>query len=184
MQAVSSTSSARPRIGLFGGSFDPIHLGHTGVAERAADDWRLDAVLVIPAYRSPFKTEGRAPMDNDLRWRLVQLACADHPRLVPCAIELARGGVSYAIDTVRAVKAQNPDAELFYIIGEDNIAGLPLWREADTLATLCRFITFPRTRESSTEIRRRIAAGESLEGWVCPAVARALSEQANLHGGA
>lgn len=171
----SSTFSKRPRIGLFGGSFDPIHLGHTGVAERAADDWHLDKVLVIPAYRSPFKTEGHAPMDNDLRWKLVQLACANHPRLVPCAIELERGGVSYAIDTVRAVKEKHPDADLFYIIGEDNVDGLPKWREAEALAALCRFITFPRTRESSTEIRRRLAAGEPIDGWVCPAVADILT---------
>jgi MAF protein len=170
--------SARRRIGLFGGSFDPIHLGHIGIAERAADDWHLDKVLVIPAYRSPFKTEGPAPMENDLRWKLVQLACADHPRLVPCPIELARGGVSYAIDTVRAIREQEPDAELFYIIGEDNIAGLPKWHEPEALTSLCRFVTFPRTRESSTEIRRRLAAGEPIDGWVCPAVARALTASA------
>ena len=163
------------RIGIFGGPFNPIHLGHVGVAERAAAEYGLSKVLVVPAHVSPFKTEGATPMDDDLRWRLVQVACEGHPLLEPCDIELRRGGVSYAIDTVREIKALYPDAELFFIVGEDSVAGLPHWRSFDELAKLCRFVSFPRTPESSTEIRRRMENGESLEGLVNPRVAAELS---------
>ncbi len=163
------------RIGIFGGSFNPIHLGHVGVAERAAAEYGLSKVLVVPAHVSPFKTEGPAPLDDGLRWRLVQIACDGHPILEPCDIELRRGGVSYTIDTVREIKARNPDAELFFIVGEDSVAGLPGWRNYDELAKLCRFVSFPRTRESSTEIRRRLEAGEPIEGMVDARVAAELA---------
>lgn len=165
----------RERIGIFGGSFDPIHRGHVGVAERAARDLSLDRVLVVPAHVSPFKTEGLPPMDDALRWRLVQLACEGHPRLQPCDIDLRRGGVSYAIDTVRAVAAAHPGAEIFFIVGEDAAAGLPQWRAYDDLHRLCRFAVYPRTRESSTEIRRRLARGASDGGMLDPKVAAALA---------
>ena len=116
------------RIGIFGGSFDPIHLGHVGVAERAMAEHSLDRVLVVPAAVCPFKTANGPQMDDDLRWRMVVAACEGHPGLEPCDIELRRGGVSYTIDTVRAVAAANPGAELFFIVGEDSVPGLPKWR--------------------------------------------------------
>ena len=163
------------RIGIFGGSFNPIHLGHVGVAERAARAHGLSKVRVVPAHVSPFKTDGPAPLDDALRWRLVQIECEGHPLLVPCDIELRRGGVSYAIDTVREIKTRNPDAELFFIVGEDSVAGLPHWRSYDELAKLCRFVSFPRTRESSSEVRRRMEVGETIEGLVDPRVAAELA---------
>ena len=162
------------RIGIFGGSFDPIHLGHVGVAERAMAEHSLDRVLVVPAAVCPFKTVNGPQMDDELRWRMVVAACEGHPGLEPCDIELRRGGVSYTIDTVRAIAAANPGAELFFIVGEDSVPGLPHWREWDELNRLCRFVSFPRTRESSTEIRRRLAAGEPIDDMVCPAVAELL----------
>ena len=167
--------SSAQRIGIFGGSFNPIHLGHVGVAERAAADYGLSKVLVVPAHVSPFKTVGPAPLDDDLRWKLVQIACEGHPLLEPCDIELRRGGVSYTIDTVREIKARNPDAELFFIVGEDSVPGLPYWRSYDELVKLCRFVSFPRTWESSTEIRRRMEAGETMEGLMDPRVAAELA---------
>ena len=162
------------RIGIFGGSFDPIHLGHVGLAERAAAECSLDKILVIPAKVSPFKTNQGPEIDEDMRWRMVVAACEGHPLLEPCDIELRRGGVSYAIDTVRAIAAANPGAELFFIVGEDSVAGLPFWKDADELSRLCKFVSFPRTRESSTEIRRRLSAGEPVDDLVCPAVAAIL----------
>ncbi len=164
------------RLGIFGGSFNPIHLGHVGVAERAAAECGLLRVLVVPAKVSPFKTGEPPPLPDALRWRLVEAACAGHPLLVPCDVELRRGGVSYAVDTVRAIRADNPGAELYFIVGEDSVAGLPRWREWETLRTLCRFVSFPRTRESSTEIRRRMKAGDSYGDLVPPAVAKILRE--------
>ncbi|MCQ2389994.1 MAG: nicotinate (nicotinamide) nucleotide adenylyltransferase [Kiritimatiellae bacterium] len=167
------------RIGIFGGSFNPIHSGHLGIALKALSDWSLDRLYVVPARVSPFKTD--APPDQvtagftDVqRLTMVEAACAADPRLVPWTIELDRGGVSYAIDTVRAARERHPEAEVFFVIGEDSVAGLPRWKDWETLRTLCRFVSYPRTRESSTEIRRRLAAGESISDLVPPAVATAL----------
>lgn len=171
------------RLGIFGGSFNPIHLGHVGVAERAAAEYGLSRILVVPAKVSPFKTGEPPPLPDELRWRLVEAACAGSPLLVPCDVELRRGGVSYAVDTVRAVKADNPGAELYFIIGEDSVVGLPRWREWDALQALCRFVSFPRTRESSTEIRRRMRAGEPYDDLVPPAVAKILGEFAGAAAG-
>lgn len=173
--AQAAPGGGNVRIGIFGGSFNPIHLGHVGVAERAAAAHGLAKVLVVPAHVSPFKTTGPAPLDDAIRWRLVRLACEGHPLLEPCDVELRRGGVSYTIDTVRAVKALYPVAELYLIVGEDSLAGLPQWRSYRELAALCRFVSFPRTRESSTEVRRRLAAGEPVEELVGPRVAAALA---------
>jgi FMN phosphatase YigB (HAD superfamily) len=94
-----------------------------------------------------------------------------HPVLEPWDFELRRGGVSYSIDTVREVKRLHPGAELFFIIGEDNVGGVSKWKDAEELQRLVRFVTFPRTPESSTEVRRRLAAGESVGDLVPPAVA-------------
>jgi nicotinate-nucleotide adenylyltransferase len=163
------------RIGLYGGSFNPVHAGHVGIARRAIAELTLDRLLVIPAAVSPFKVGasglGAVGFSPEARLALVRAAFAD----VPCATvderELRRGGVSYAIDTVRAVAAEHPGAELFFIVGEDSVAGLPHWKAAEELKRLCRFVVYPRTRESSTEIRRRLAAGEAVGDLVPPAVA-------------
>jgi ferredoxin-thioredoxin reductase catalytic subunit len=91
--------------------------------------------------------------------------------------ELKRGGVSYAIDTVREIAAENPGAEIFFIIGEDSEPGLPRWKDWETLKTLCTFKTFKRTDESSTEIRQRLAKGEALGDLVPEAVARFIEKK-------
>lgn len=173
----------RERLGIFGGSFNPIHLGHVGVAERAAAAYGLSRILVIPAKVSPFKTGEPPSLPDDVRWHLVQVACEGHPVLEPCDLELKRGGVSYAIDTVRAVKAAHPEAELYFIIGEDSVAGLPRWRAWEDLQKICTFISFPRTRESSTEVRRRLAAGESIADLVDPRVAAILGPDGDVQVG-
>ena len=170
-----AADNGKIRIGIFGGSFDPIHLGHVGIAERAAAEHGLSKVLVVPAHRSPFKVAGPMPLDDDFRWRLVRLACEGHTLLEPCDIELRRGGVSYTIDTVREIRAMYPDADLFFIVGADSLEGLPHWRCYDELSRMCTFVSYPRTPESSTEVRRRLAEGESVDGLVDPRVAAALS---------
>ena len=162
------------RLGVYGGSFNPIHAGHVGIARRAAAEHALEKVLVVPAKTSPFKTavNGSEAMFTDAqRWTMVQAACAPYPELTPCDIELKRGGVSYTVDTLRALHQEYPDAQLFFIVGEDSVAGLPMWREWDELQRLATFIAYPRTPESSTEIRRRIVAGEDIKDLVPPPVA-------------
>ena len=156
------------RIGILGGSFNPVHNGHLGLARRAIASLALDRLLVIPANVSPFKVASEASQSQITfdRLALVRRAFASIPEAVVDDREMRRGGVSYAIDTVREIAAENPGAELLFIVGEDAAAGLPRWKDYEELKKLCRFVPFPRTAESSTEIRRRLAAGESVEGLV------------------
>ena len=146
------------RIGLYGGSFNPVHYGHVNLARRALADLALDQLRVIPAHVSPFKTDAArqsAPWD---RLAMVRAAFAALPKTVVDEREIARGGVSFAIDTVREIAAENPGAELFFIVGEDSVAGLPRWKDVDELKRLVTFKAYPRTKESSTEIRALFAA--------------------------
>ena len=139
------------RIGLYGGSFNPVHLGHIGIAKRAIADLALDKLIVIPANVSPFKTEQPMPWD---RVELVKAAFRDLEKIVVDLREIERGGTSYAIDTVRQIAAENPGAELYFVIGEDSVEGLPRWKDIDELKKLCTFRSYPRTPESSTAIRK------------------------------
>ncbi len=166
------------RLGIYGGSFNPIHSGHINLALKAAQEHNLEKVLVVPAKISPFKTEtppDKVTFTDEERWQLVKLACRDYPLLTPCDLELKRGGISYAIDTVRAVRADYPGTEIFFIIGEDSVSGLERWQDWQRLKTLARFIAYPRTRESSTQIRRRLVCGETIDDLVPPAVAQAIA---------
>ena len=145
------------KIGIYGGSFNPVHLGHVGIAKRAIVDLALDKLIVIPAAVSPFKTA----TDEDVRrfwtWdrvEMVKAAFRDLEKTVVDLREVERGGVSYAIDTVRQIAAENPRAELFFVIGEDSVEGLPRWKDIDELKKLVTFKDYPRTPESSTAIRK------------------------------
>lgn len=151
------------KIGLYGGSFNPVHLGHVGIAKRAIADLALDKLIVIPANVSPFKVAAAEPRqpENGARqpeiWERVELVKAafrDLEKTVVDLREIERGGVSYAIDTVRQVAAENPGAELFFVIGEDSVEGLPRWKDIEELKKLCTFKSYPRTPESSTAIRK------------------------------
>lgn len=163
--------AAAMKIGIFGGSFDPVHCGHVAIAKRAIDELSLDRLVVVPAAASPFKAGGDARFDASTRLMLVRAAFNGIAKIVVDDGEIARGGVSFSIDTVRRVAEENKGAEIFFIIGEDSVEGLPRWKDYDTLKTLCTFKAYPRTRESSTEIRRRLAAGEDLGDLVPEAVA-------------
>ncbi len=158
------------RIGIFGGSFDPVHAGHVGIARRAIAEFKLDRLLVIPAAVSPFKTD-RAPraLGYD-RVELLRAAFADIPEAIVDTRELTRGGVSYSVVTVREIAAENPGAEIIFLVGEDSYEGLPRWKNYDELLTLCTFKSFPRTKESSTEVRRRLLANEPVDDLLPPAV--------------
>ena len=140
-----------------------MHLGHVGIAKRAIADLALDKLIVIPAAVSPFKTA----TDEDVRrfwtWdrvEMVKAAFRDLEKTVVDLREVERGGVSYAIETVRQIAAENPGAELFFIIGEDSVEGLPRWKDIEELKKLCTFKSYPRTPESSTAIRKLFEDGK------------------------
>lgn len=159
------------KIGIFGGSFNPVHNGHVGIAKAAIADLALDRLVVVPASESPFKAGERQLLDGAMRVMLARAAFNGIENVVVDAREVERGGVSYSIDTVREIAQENPGAEIFFIIGEDSVEGLPRWKDYETLKALCTFKAYPRTPESSTEIRRRMQAGEDFSSLVPEAVA-------------
>lgn len=168
------------KIGIYGGSFNPVHNGHLGVARAAIAELGLDRLVVIPAAVSPFKTDC-PPVEPYDRLLLVRAAFNGWEKVVVDDRELRRGGVSYAIDTVREIAAENPGAELFFIVGEDSVEGLPRWKDADTLWQLCTPKAYPRTYESSTEIRARLEKGEAVDDLVPPVVALFLAHRVSYN---
>ena len=166
------------RIGIFGGSFNPVHSGHLGIARRAVEELSLDRLLFVPAKVNPFKVADGAVaggLSDARRWELVRLVADLDPRFEAWDFEIRQpSGPTYAIDTVRAAEARFPGAAFYYIIGEDNVADLPKWKDVELLHQKCTFVPYPRTRESSTEIRRRLLAGETVDDLVPPCVAAAL----------
>jgi nicotinate-nucleotide adenylyltransferase len=131
------------RIGLFGGSFDPIHLGHLLVAQAACEECQLSKLFFIPAAQSPFKAA--VPLASPAeRLRLLRLALAGQSNYVLDDQEIVRGGTSYTIETVREYGRRFPKADLFYLIGADHVPQLPKWREAQELARLIEFLVIPR----------------------------------------
>lgn len=182
------------RLGLFGGSFDPVHLGHLLVAQAAFDELELARLFFIPAAQSPFKSD-TAPALASQRLRLLRLALAGQSHCEIDEQELARGGISYTIDTVRDYRRRFPEAGLFYLIGADHVPQLPHWREADELARLTTFVVIPRPGEasaqvpppfrglplrgfplgiSSSQIRARIRAGQPIDFLLPETVAEAI----------
>ena len=213
---VSQTSSFRNpqsqipnymRLGLFGGSFDPVHFGHLRLAEQCRAQARLDEVWLTPSAVQPHKLGGPRASALD-RLRMLELAVADIPALSVSRLEIDRGGVSYTVDTLRAIQAAHLHAELFLLMGADTLRDLPNWREP---AAICRLATplvvhragapppdfdvlaplvsadrlaqiraleveMPAVDISSTEIRERVARGESIEGMTPRAVVELISK--------
>lgn len=178
------------RLGVFGGSFDPIHHGHLLAATVLAEALGLEEVRLIVARQQPLKAGGggagshhASPED---RAAMVEAAVAGSPWLRTERMELQRPGPSFMVDTLRALKAGRPEAELVLVLGSDAAAELPQWREADAIRTLARIEVFargrareaggagvavPRVDISSTAIRARVRAGLSIRYWVPDAVA-------------
>jgi nicotinate-nucleotide adenylyltransferase len=151
------------KIGLFGGSFDPVHLGHLLVAQAAREELGLDRLFFIPAAQSPFKPD-RKPTSAASRLRLLRLALAGKPWCEIDEQELHRGGVSYTIDTVRDYARRFPEAHLLYLIGGDHVPKLPAWREADELARRVEFVAVPRPGQAETPFPKPFQ-GRSLKGY-------------------
>lgn len=185
------------RVGLFGGSFDPVHTGHLLIARAALEELGLDRLYFIPAAQSPFKPD-RTLADGADRARWLRLALAGWTACEVVTDELLRSGVSYTVDTVRDFTRRFPASEIFWLIGGDHTATLPQWREAAALASLVVFVVAPRpgrdatldlppgfrfhvlrsplSSVSSSDVRSRIRAGRPLDGWVPPADIEAVAK--------
>ncbi|MBC7804634.1 MAG: nicotinate-nucleotide adenylyltransferase [Akkermansiaceae bacterium] len=144
------------RLGVFGGSFDPIHLGHLRLAEEAREGFALDQVLFIPTWVSPFKT-GRVVTPPEHRLQMVRLATDGNDAFAYSAIECIREGTSYTVDTLRTLQAENPSAELWFLTGTDAVADLPRWREPEEVLRLTRFAAATRAGTTVEEVRERLA---------------------------
>ena len=189
------------KLGLFGGSFDPVHLGHLLVAQAAREELSLDRLFFIPAAQSPFKP-GNATAPGPERLRLLRLALAGKAWCELDEQELHRGGVSYTVDTLRDYARRFPSAQIFYLIGADHAVKLPAWRDAAELARLAEFVIVPRPGEtgaavpkpfrghvlkgfplgvSSSQIRARIKAGQPIDHLVPLVVAEAIHHTRLYH---
>lgn len=182
------------KLGIYGGSFDPVHLGHLLVAQAAVEELGLDRLFFIPAARSPFKAENQ-PAPDAVRLQLLRLALVGKTNCEVDDQEIRRGGTSYTIETLRDYAKRFSSAKLFYLIGADNTAKLNEWREPSELARLAEFVAVPRPggadaifqtpfrgrtlkgfpfAVSSSEIRERVRAGLTIKHLVAPAVAEAI----------
>ncbi len=172
------------RIGLFGGTFDPIHLGHLILAERAFEKLKLDQLIFIPAKISPYKTNLPPAASEADRVAMIELAIAGRNGWSVDTRELFRAGPSFTIDTVKELQQEHPEATFIFLIGEDQLAGFPGWKESEELQRLVSFvvlsrnsITGPILRNSmadpilldrcidisSTEIRERLAKNKNVD---------------------
>jgi nicotinate-nucleotide adenylyltransferase len=186
-------------IGLLGGSFDPIHVGHLHIARQACAGLALDRVVFVPAGQPPHKLD-QALTDPEHRFEMVRLALAEEPCFSVSRIDLDRPGPCYSVDTVRLLQEQwGPEARIYFLIGADSLVDLPTWYQPRRLLDLCQVVAIdrpgygvdltalerrfpgaspaillehvPPIGVSATEIRRRVAEQRSIEGLVPPAVA-------------
>jgi len=198
------------RLGLFGGSFDPVHYGHLLLAECCREQCRLDWVVFLPAANPPHK-KGETLSPAEHREAMLRLAIADYELFEVSTYEIDRGGTSYTVDTLRHFRQTlPPHVDLFLLLGADMLADLPNWREAGEICRLAlpvavarsdvgepdfsclariasperideirrQRVTMPAIGTSSTDLRRRAAAGQSLR-FQTP---RAVEEYIRSHG--
>jgi nicotinate-nucleotide adenylyltransferase len=149
------------RIGVLGGSFDPVHMGHLIAAEGARDRLQLDVVRFVPAGRQPLKG-GRHAASASHRAAMLDIAVADHPAFVVDRRELDRPGPSFSVDTLRELHADFPDDRLFLIVGSDTARDLGAWREADALPALAQLVVV--TRPGTTPERRFMSSVVPIPG--------------------
>jgi nicotinate-nucleotide adenylyltransferase len=178
------------RVGILGGTFDPIHHAHLAIAEQAHEQLRLAEVLFVPAAQTVHKpADAVTPVEH--RARMIELAIADNPHFTLSRTEIERDGPSYTVDTLAQLRAERPNDELFFIVSAEAARDLPTWREPARILELARVAIVPRlgygtpTREwlahhfpgradrfiyldapalghSASDIRRRVAAGQSI----------------------
>ena len=190
------------RVGIMGGTLDPVHSGHVLVARKARELLKLDRVMLLPAGDPPHKAPPTPKAD---RMEMARLAASECEGLFACAVEIDRAGVTYTVDTLRELSRANPNTEWFYLIGADTLDVLDSWRDFAEVAGICTFavndradedVNAARVREmeekygarfarlpfrgpeiSSTDVRERVAEGKSVAGLVSEAVEAYIRER-------
>lgn len=169
------------RIGILGGTFNPIHIGHLMIAQVVLEKFGLDKIIFVPSSWPPHKS-GRNIIDAQHRLRMVRMAIRGNRYFEVLPFEIEKGGKSYSIDTVRYLSQQYPDAKLFFIIGSDHIAQLHTWKNVDEVVNMVSFIAvyrpgfrpipskipvksmiIPGVHTSSSDIRRRLVANKTVK---------------------
>jgi nicotinate-nucleotide adenylyltransferase len=195
------------RIGILGGTFDPPHEGHLALARAALKSLQLDEVLFLPAHRNPLKRGARQSPPTQ-RLEMVRLAVEGEPGLAVCDIEIARRGLSYAVDTLEQLHLVRP-AHYWFILGGDAVQQIGTWRRPDKLLRMCRLAVAPRPPErfedvvarlppdvraradpielspvniSSSEIRDRLARRIDVSAWVPKNVLQYIRENRLYRG--
>ena len=179
------------KIGIFGGTFDPIHHAHLILARDAREALDLEKVIFVPAAASPHKLDQKlAP--PDVRLEMLRAAIESEPGFRFDPMELQRPAPSYAVETIETFRERDPDAELFYLIGEDNVSRLPTWHRFAELSKMVQFVvlnrsggkaehTYPTIQRhldiSATNIRNRVATGRSIRYLVPTAVEKIIHDR-------
>jgi nicotinate-nucleotide adenylyltransferase len=143
------------RIGVFGGSFDPVHMGHLTIAQDAVEQLELDRLIFVPAAIPPHK-QGKTLADGQQRFEMLQLATEDNLRFEVSDMELQRGGISYTFDTMRQIQFEHPGAELFFIVGLDSLTILHSWKNVEQLFEICTVVPFARGGEDPAKVAEQI----------------------------
>ena len=184
------------RIGIYGGTFNPVHHGHLILARQALEEFKLDRLIFVPAAESPFKIQNHTAPAGD-RLAMLRLAIAGEDRFSVDPLEIERGGISYSINTVKMFRSRDPEAELFFLVGEDNADRLTEWHRFEELKKLVCFVVLSRSEDfesseypvvqrrieiSSTEIRNRVAKQESIT-YLVPESVKHYIEQHQLYQG-
>ena len=182
------------RLGIFGGSFDPPHVGHLLVVADALDSLELDRVVFVPAGIQPLKA-GQAVADPTHRLAMVRLLVGADARFAVDPIEIDREGLSYTVETLAAFAERHPQSERFFLVGTDVLASFGQWREPERVVRLATVAVMERDGEpaplpdgairvatrrvdvSSTEIRERVRRGRTIRGFVPEAVEAYIASQ-------
>ena len=179
------------KIGIYGGSFDPIHHGHVILAREAREALNLEKIIFVPAALSPFKARP-AVATADMRLKMLHAAIEGEEGFGIDDCELRRPAPSWTIDTVLEIRKREAESELYLLIGEDTVATLDRWRRFDELNKLVRFVVLDRTGSqaqsdyqivrrkieiSATDIRKRVAHGQSIRYLVPPAVEEIIQRE-------
>lgn len=210
---LTTRTPATMRLGLFGGTFDPVHYGHLLLAECCREQCKLDSVWFVPAATPPHK-QARELSAAARRIEMLELAIGGHEQFAVSRLEVERGGVSYTVDTLRELRRAEPQRELFFLMGADSLADLPTWREPAAICELAlpvvvrrpssaqtdfsvlaplvsparleeirrHEVEMPPIGLSSSEIRRRVAAGLSIRYQTPRAVEKYIEAQGLYRG--
>lgn len=195
--------TGKRRLGVMGGTFDPIHHGHLVAASEVAAQFQLDEVVFVPTGQ-PWQKSHRKVSPAEDRYLMTVIATAENPQFSVSRIDIDRGGPTYTVDTLRDLRALNPDADLFFITGADALAQLLTWRDSEELFSLAHFIgvtrpghhltdpglpeggvtlvEVPALAISSTDCRARVAKGDPIWYMVPDGVVRYIDKRELYRG--